>query len=50
MSTTDDFRTDRSGLPRRPVAVADQIPAEADAELRGPGLFEVDGEDGERRF
>ena len=35
----------RSGLPRRPVPFADQVPD--DAHLRGPGLFEVVRSNGE---
>jgi hypothetical protein len=49
MSTTNDFRT-AAGLRRWPVAVEDLTPADAGTELRGAGLFEVNGEDRERRF
>jgi hypothetical protein len=41
---TDDFRA-RSGLPRRPVPLADQAPG--GAHLRGPGLFQVVRSNGE---
>ena len=40
----NDFRA-ASGLPRRPVPLADQVPD--DAPPRGPGLFEVVRGDGE---
>ena len=45
MSTTNDFRT-AAGLQRWPAAVEDLTPAEAGAELRGAGLFDVDQGDG----